>query len=51
MAGMKVARDYIVIGSGLAGLTFALKIAELCFKCTVEVMCITSLQLTMIVLM
>jgi len=25
---MKVARDYIVIGSGLAGLTFALKIAE-----------------------
>ena len=28
MTGMKVARDYIVIGSGLAGLTFALKIAE-----------------------
>ncbi len=28
MAGMKIARDYIVIGSGLAGLTFALKIAE-----------------------
>jgi L-aspartate oxidase len=28
MAGMKVDRDYIVIGSGLAGLTFALKIAE-----------------------
>ncbi len=28
MADMKVARDYIVIGSGLAGLTFALKIAE-----------------------
>nr|NIQ03932.1 L-aspartate oxidase [Nitrospinaceae bacterium]NIR57796.1 L-aspartate oxidase [Nitrospinaceae bacterium]NIS88255.1 L-aspartate oxidase [Nitrospinaceae bacterium]NIT85136.1 L-aspartate oxidase [Nitrospinaceae bacterium]NIU47292.1 L-aspartate oxidase [Nitrospinaceae bacterium] len=25
---MKVARDYIVIGSGLAGLTFALKISE-----------------------
>lgn len=25
---MKVSRDYIVIGSGLAGLTFALKIAE-----------------------
>ena len=28
MTGMKVDRDYIVIGSGLAGLTFALKIAE-----------------------
>jgi L-aspartate oxidase len=28
MTGMKVARDYIVVGSGLAGLTFALKIAE-----------------------
>ena len=28
MAGMKIDRDYIVIGSGLAGLTFALKIAE-----------------------
>ncbi|MDH5457598.1 MAG: FAD-binding protein, partial [Nitrospinota bacterium] len=25
---MKIDRDYIVIGSGLAGLTFALKIAE-----------------------